>query len=191
VNAAKQVAFIVHKPEDRIVITNAKLVPNSWQFYKPSLNMGQLFDEKLESEHEYQSIEHVFHEEVFEDHMVHVSHLKYKEMDHTSEGISNGINNASTHTYEAITIGPQAGMGPGIYMSGAAGDIGTSLGYCLANINRYTSKKEFFKDFGTMAAMNGSITYLAMNMPVIGKLVAIGGFGYFAMKIYKNDSASK
>lgn len=53
-------------------------------------------------------------------------------------------------------------------MSGAACDVGATLGYCLANINRYQSKKEFFKDFGTMAAMNGSITYLALTVPILG-----------------------
>lgn len=81
--------------------------------------------------------------------------------------------------------------GGGLLMASAAGDIGSSLGYCLANINRYTCKRAFLKDFGTTAAINGSITYLFLNMPLVGKLVAIGGFGYFAMKIYNNQSASE
>ena len=76
-------------------------------------------------------------------------------------------------------------------MASTSGDIGSSLGYCLANINRYSCKKEFLKDFGSNAAINGSITYLILNMPIIGKLVAIGGFGYFAMKIYNNSTASR
>ena len=43
----------------------------------------------------------------------------------------------------------------------AVGDIGASLGICLANINKYESKKEFLKDFGSTAAISGSISYLA------------------------------
>jgi hypothetical protein len=61
----------------------------------------------------------------------------------------------------------------------------------LANINKYKSKKEFVKDFGQTAAINGSLSYLIFNMPVMGKLIAVGGFGYFAFRIYKNKNSSK
>lgn len=81
-------------------------------------------------------------------------------------------------------------MAPHFVVAQAAGDVGSSLGYCLANINRYSSKRAFLKDFGSTAAVNGSITYLVMYMPLLGQLLAVGGFGYFAMKIWKNETAS-
>lgn len=73
----------------------------------------------------------------------------------------------------------------------AAGDIGASLGNCLANINKYPSRKAFLKDFGQCAAVSGSITMLAQQMPIVGQLVALGGFGYFTMKIYSSETASE
>lgn len=40
---------------------------------------------------------------------------------------------------------------------GGAGDIGSSLGYCLSQIRKYESAGKFFKDFGKQTALNGSI----------------------------------
>jgi hypothetical protein len=67
----------------------------------------------------------------------------------------------------------------------AAGNIGSSLGGCLASINKYKSKRDFMKVFSKTAAMNGSMTYIIINTPVIGKLIAIGGIGYSVSSIYK------
>jgi hypothetical protein len=70
------------------------------------------------------------------------------------------------------------------------GDVSSSLGACLANINRYDSKKEFMKDFGTSAAINGSLSCIALSVPILGDFIAIGGMGYFVARIYSNESAS-
>lgn len=39
--------------------------------------------------------------------------------------------------------------------------------------------------------MNGSITYIMMQMPLIGNLITVGGFGYFVFKIFKNPTANQ
>lgn len=51
---------------------------------------------------------------------------------------------------------PQKNM----YLHSAVTELGASLGYCLANINKYQNTSEFLADFGYIAAINGSITYL-------------------------------
>lgn len=42
----------------------------------------------------------------------------------------------------------------------SACDLGTTLGYCLANINKYENTGQFLIDFGSKAAINGSLGYV-------------------------------
>ncbi len=46
------------------------------------------------------------------------------------------------------------------------------------------------KDFGTSAAINGSLSCIALSVPILGDFIAIGGMGYFVARIYSNESAS-
>jgi hypothetical protein len=65
-----------------------------------------------------------------------------------------------------------------LLLNSAASELGASLGYCLANINNYKNTNEFVKDFGFMAAVNGTLTYIVESVPVIGTLLLLGGLGY-------------
>jgi hypothetical protein len=75
-------------------------------------------------------------------------------------------------------------------MTCAAGDIGGSLGYCLANIDRYESRSHFLTHFGIIATINGTMTYLFLTMPLIGQLIALGGLGALTLRIYLSNTAS-
>lgn len=74
---------------------------------------------------------------------------------------------------------------------GIAGGIGSSVGYCLSNIHRYSSPVKFLKDFGTMAAMDGTLSYLMLRIPIFGNLLILGGLGYRASQIWKRDHLTK
>jgi hypothetical protein len=68
---------------------------------------------------------------------------------------------------DAITFNPNS-VGKSMMFSSASGDVGSSLGECLANMDRYQSNIEFLKDFGATAAINGSISFLLADLPLIG-----------------------
>jgi hypothetical protein len=70
------------------------------------------------------------------------------------------------------------GMNNNIFLSQVyIGSFGSSLGYCLANINNYSSSKEFLADFGKQATVNGSVMYVATTVPLLGSLIMLGGLG--------------
>jgi hypothetical protein len=69
-------------------------------------------------------------------------------------------------------------------------NIGSSFGYCLANINNYSSKTEFLKDFGYSAAKQGSLLYIVQQVPVLSVLVLVGGLGWTTLKLYENKTAN-
>lgn len=69
-------------------------------------------------------------------------------------------------------------------------EVGASLGYCLANINKYNNTSEFLADFGYIAAVNGSITYLISSIPIFGTLLLVGGMGYTTLTLYSNKTAN-
>ncbi|KAL4449739.1 hypothetical protein ABPG74_008112 [Tetrahymena malaccensis] len=77
-----------------------------------------------------------------------------------------------------------------LYINSAAGDLGSSLGYCLANINKYQSTTDFLKDFGKIATINGSITYIVQKLPIVGTLLMIGGLGFSTYQLYQNKVAN-
>jgi hypothetical protein len=66
------------------------------------------------------------------------------------------------------TINFNSNVGGGSMMLSSSGDVGASLGVCLANMDRYSSNEEFMKDFGSTAAINGSISYLVADLPLVG-----------------------
>lgn len=72
-----------------------------------------------------------------------------------------------------------------------AGGIGCSIGYCLSNIHKYNSPTKFLKDFGTMGALDGTLSYLMMKIPIFGNLLILGGLGYRASKIWKRKHLTK
>jgi hypothetical protein len=77
-----------------------------------------------------------------------------------------------------------------LYLNTAASNLGSSLGYCLANINNYKSPGEFMRDFGFNATMNGTISVLADRIPIIGTLFLLGGLGWTSLKLYGNRTAN-
>jgi hypothetical protein len=79
---------------------------------------------------------------------------------------------------------------PKIFL-GVAGGIGCSIGFCLSNIMKYDSPTKFLKDFGTMTAMDGTLSYLMMRIPLFGNLLILGGLGYRASKIWKRKHLTR
>ncbi len=71
----------------------------------------------------------------------------------------------------------------------AAGQLGSSLGSCLANINKYESAGQFVQDFGSKAVVGGSMSYIIGAVPLFGSLLMAGGLGYTSLKLYQNSTA--
>ncbi|CAD8053938.1 unnamed protein product [Paramecium sonneborni] len=186
--------FIIHKPLDKIVITNAKLVQNRWMFVEAleGLTPEQLLKKKEESKNEYSSIQQAFDSlnfqqsvnKIHEDFDISEERMQFITFNESTAEIQSAFS-------ETIKINGLQGETFNTHFSSAAGDIGASLGNCLANINKYHSRKEFLVDFGQTAVVSGSLTYIATQMPVIGQLFALGAFGYFTAKIYSNESSSQ
>ena len=74
---------------------------------------------------------------------------------------------------------------------GAAGGMGSTLGYCLSNISNYKNPQSFLKDFGVMAALDGTLSYLIIRLPIIGNLLIVGGMGIKAVNIWQMKNATK
>ncbi|KRX05275.1 hypothetical protein PPERSA_00576 [Pseudocohnilembus persalinus] len=73
---------------------------------------------------------------------------------------------------------------------GTVSDVGSSLGYCLANIKNYNNPQEFLLEFGYISAMNGSVTYLVQKIPIFGPILLLGGMGWTSLKLYNNKCAN-
>ena len=69
--------------------------------------------------------------------------------------------------------------------------VGGSLGKCLSDFRNYDSVESFVKDFSKKTAMSGSISYIILKMPVVGKLLIVGGFSFSLYKIITNDFKSR
>lgn len=55
---------------------------------------------------------------------------------------------------------------------------------------RYKSTGAFLKDFGYVATINGSMTYLIKKVPILGTLLLIGGLGFSTLKLASNKVAN-
>lgn len=185
--------IIIHQENDSIIFTNGKIVGNRWTYIQ-LVGDKQVIKTKSELQEEYSSLQQAIKAHEFQKDVSEINNNQ-----DMAETISIASSQAQTAQVSQIqtqierqmqTLHIQTVATVGV-MTTAAGDIGSSLGYCLANINKYSSRKEFLKDFGSTAAINGSMTFLIMQMPLVGKIVAVGGFGYFTYRIYVNESASK
>ncbi|EGR27536.1 hypothetical protein IMG5_194440 [Ichthyophthirius multifiliis] len=54
----------------------------------------------------------------------------------------------------------------------------------------YNSTTDFLQDFGKLATINGSITYIVQQVPIIGTLLLVGGLGYSTLTLFKRKSAN-
>lgn len=58
----------------------------------------------------------------------------------------------------------------------------------MANINNYPSSQEFLKDFGKNVAINGTLTLILTNLPVLKVLLLVGGLSYLTLSMYNNET---
>jgi len=69
--------------------------------------------------------------------------------------------------------------------------MGGALGKCLANIKDYDSVGDFMVDLSKKSLMNGTFNYIATNVPLIGVLMASGGYTFSLYSIFSNKAKNK
>ncbi len=69
--------------------------------------------------------------------------------------------------------------------------VGGALGKCLADIRKYDSVGDFIFDFSKKSVINGSFNYIASNIPLLGILLATGGYTYTMFSIFSNKVVNK
>lgn len=70
------------------------------------------------------------------------------------------------------------------FITNSLTNIGSSLGYLLANMPDRPTK--FLKEFFLAATISGSMTVILASIPMLGKLILLGGLGYQAADVLKN-----
>lgn len=70
------------------------------------------------------------------------------------------------------------------FITNALTNIGSSLGYLLANMPDRPTK--FLKEFFLACTISGSMTVILASIPILGKLILIGGLGYQAADVLRN-----
>jgi hypothetical protein len=69
--------------------------------------------------------------------------------------------------------------------------VGGALGKCLADIKKYDSVGDFMFDFSKKTVINGTFNYIATNIPLVGILLATGGYTYTMYHIFSNKIVNK
>lgn len=67
-------------------------------------------------------------------------------------------------------------------------NVGGSIGYCLANIDKYESTAQFMAHMSKRAALGSSFSLLMVTLPIMSLIFIAGGFSYSFYYIFQNKN---